>query len=171
LGGGLSNFLGTTAHIVGSTFIGNSTSYRGGGLSAAERLYVTATTFIDNSAERGGGLVVTANGQGRVINSLFLRNSSISTNGAAMRLESNGKFDSLFNTIVGPVNRIAVYIASSTGGITDTIISGYNTGIGVNTGATASELSLVSASRPPPKQSQRRQWNYIIRPTGCLVPV
>jgi hypothetical protein len=139
-GGGLSSYLNTTAHIVGSTFTGNSTAGRGGGLSAAESLYVTATTFIGNSAERGGGLVVTANGRGSVVNSLFANNSIASSNGAAIRVESAQHLDVMYNTIVGTGSgRIAVYVAGGSGSITDTIISGYGYGIGVLGGASASE--------------------------------
>jgi hypothetical protein len=75
-GGGLANESGGTATLRGSTFIGNSASHFGGGLSNSGTLTVSDSTFTGNSASFGGGLANEVRGTATVSGSTFTNNTA-----------------------------------------------------------------------------------------------
>jgi predicted outer membrane repeat protein len=162
-GGGLNAWI---LSVSSSQFISNSGG-SGGGIFAGDLTYpsslaVTRTVFSENSATRGGGLYVIGTaiitdakftnnstayqggaidfyrGQGRLINTLFVRNSA--PVGAAISFESPENIAILHGTIVNPTSTTdsAIAVLSGTLNITNTIITNHAIAIG-NTGGTVYE--------------------------------
>ena len=104
-GGGVESIGGTT--VTGSQFIGNSAGGSegdgGGGLDAQFVHYVSASTFVDNSATWGGGLMLDApNGfYPYVTNSTFVGNSATGSGGAIGTANGSDSFQFHNDTIDG----------------------------------------------------------------------
>jgi hypothetical protein len=131
-GGGLWAPIVTVAD---SQFLSNTARSVGGGLSSSSALTVTRSIFIGNDAHYfGGGLIVYNSTTGRIVNSVFARNTVTDTaGGAALHLGGSGPFVLLHNTIVDPAlnARAAISITANAGSvaITNTLIAQHNRGI------------------------------------------
>jgi hypothetical protein len=142
-GGGLWAY--NTLALTGTRFLSNTTGYSGGGLWAISTLTLTDTQFLGNTAGgNGGGLYLIGGSGGRIVNSLFARNSAATTIGAALALYSTGTVQILHTTIASTIvgNGSAIYIAYGTVGITDTIVASYTTGITVAAGTAYENYNL-----------------------------
>ena len=115
----------------------------GGGLYALSTLTLTATRFVGNSADQGGG-VYHSSSTARVVNALFARNVARGAFGAALYLHSNGSVQILYATIASPTvaSGEAIHIDAGTVGITDTIVASYTTGITAAAGTTYENYNL-----------------------------
>jgi uncharacterized repeat protein (TIGR01451 family) len=139
-GGGV--YANGSATVTGGHFTNNrSSSSNGGGLRVNGALALTGTRFFGNSALNCGGLYH-ANGQtGRVVNTLFARNSA-SANAAAMYL--NGTVDILHTTVASPTlaAREGIYVTGGTVNIVNTIVASHTTGIQRVSGTVSEDYSL-----------------------------
>ncbi len=149
-GGGL--WVTGAATLNGGLFQNNRASI-GGGLYAYSTLALTGTQFISNTGARGGGISYSLFGSGnygRIVNALFARNVATSTLGAAVYLYTpgSGSVQILHTTIASPTlgSGSAIYIATGTVGITDTIISNYSIGISRTNGAVYENYNLFSGT-------------------------
>ncbi len=150
-GGGL--WVTGAATLNGGLFQNNTADGTGGGLFAYSTLALTGTQFISNTGARGGGISYSLFGSGnngRIVNALFARNVATSTLGAAVYLYTpgSGSVQILHTTIASPTlgSGSAIYIATGTVGITDTIISNYSIGISRTNGAVYENYNLFSGT-------------------------
>ncbi len=153
-GGGV--YVAGAATLSGGRFENNSAANYGGGLQTNSTLALTGTQFISNTAVNGGGGLSCWNSEGnsRVVNALFARNSTNPTPvpgfGAALYLQNGttATFVILHTTIVSPTTgaKAAIYIDQSapifTVNITNTIIASYTTGIQRASGTVNSDYNL-----------------------------
>ncbi len=140
-GGGLQAEAG--ANLLRAEFVRNVGVQRGGGLDVAGSLDIASSIFISNSSAIGGGVFHTAGGDGRVVNSLFVRNVTSDTSASALHLASTGHVDVIHTTIADPAGQpynsaAAIQLESGSLNITNTIIADHAVGV-FNNGATASE--------------------------------
>jgi uncharacterized repeat protein (TIGR01451 family) len=157
-GGGLVTGAATT--IQGGRFQGNASlaptyagqTLGGGGLFALDTLALTGTVFTGNqSAGVGGGVLHEAKG-GRLVNALFVGNTS-AAGGDAFAVDSIVQTTELFvilhATIVapaGPPGSSAIRVLTGTLGITNSIFSNFAVGVSrpSGTGAVSQDYNLFS---------------------------
>lgn len=159
-GGGV--YVAGAATLSGGRFENNSAANYGGGLQTNSTLALTGTQFISNTAVGGGGGLSCWNSEGnsRVVNALFARNSTNPTTspgyGAALYLQNGATatFLILHTTIVSPTTgaKAAIYIDQSTPvftvNITNTIIASYTTGIQLASATVNSDYNLFYNTSP-----------------------
>ncbi len=141
-GGGVAAVSSTTLN--GGLFQNNvSTGSPGGGMYVHSTLGLTGTQFINNTANGGGGLYHQS-GTGRIVNALFARNVTSNTLGAAISLASAGDMQILHTTIASPTlaSGSAIYVASGTIGITNTIVASHTIGISNSVGTVNENYNL-----------------------------
>ncbi len=141
-GGGL--WATGAATVTGGLFQNNTASFYGGGLFSYNQLALTGTLFLGNGSARGGGLYQSLSGNGRIVNALFARNVATETLGAALYLNSPSNVQILHTTIASPTlgSGSAIYIATGTVGITDTIVASYSIGISCTAGTVFENYNL-----------------------------
>lgn len=110
----------------------------GGGLFISSTVTITGTTFINNSTAYQGGVIDFYGGGGRLINTLFARNSAAI--GAAISFESPGNTAVLHSSFANPTATGEPAIAVFQGALflTNTIIASHTIGIS-NTGGVVYE--------------------------------
>lgn len=140
-GGGLAGIEG--AEVERSQFLRNSGLQSGGGLDVEGPLNITSSIFVSNSSSLGGGVYHNLNGDGRVVNSLFARNTAVAANAGALQLASPGHVDVIHTTIADPAGApfnlaAAIQLESGSLNVTNTIIADHTTGV-YNSGGVASE--------------------------------
>jgi predicted outer membrane repeat protein len=166
-GGGLI-FAGGAASITGSRFVGNMARQDGGGvyieLGGAlatltnPRQDIIDTQFLDNHAQRGGGLFIDSfiddnhKGVGLVENALFARNRA--PEGAAIALGDagfGGDYDILHATIDSgvPASGTAIAVAGGSASVQDTILANYSIGIQRLSGDVADNANLFFHTATP----------------------
>jgi predicted outer membrane repeat protein len=138
----------------GIVFQGNQCtlgSCMGGGLYASDGVELTASQFLDNQANEGGGLAQPEVGNGTFSNGLFAGNQAASGHGAALYLGSNGNIRLLHTTIAStPLGSgAAVYVTSGTVALTNTLIANYQVGIERTAGTVHEDYSLFSGVGAP----------------------
>jgi hypothetical protein len=111
---------------------------------------VSNSQFIHNFANAGGGLYE-AGGGGRIVNSLFARNTASSNAGMALYLAPTGTLQILFTTIAAPtlVNGDAVRITSGNVEIQDTIVASHTTGLYRLGGTVFQDYNLLFGNTSP----------------------
>jgi len=119
----------------------------GGGLNVYDSLDITGTTFIDNSAYQGGGILQYGIGAGRIVNTLFTQNTA-EVSGAAFWTASPSNTQILFTTIASPTLSSVSAIAVTTGtvDITNTIIASHAVGIENMGGNVSEDYNLFSGN-------------------------
>ena len=140
-GGGLAGIEG--AEVERSQFLRNSGLQSGGGLDVEGPVNITSSIFVSNSSSLGGGVYHNLNGDGRVVNSLFARNTAVAANAGALHLASPGHVDVIHTTIADPAGApfnlaAAIQLESGSLNVTNTIIADHTTGV-YNNGGVASE--------------------------------
>ena len=110
------------------------------GRNSTARQYLTATTFFNNSASLGGGVLFYGAGPRQVVNSLFAGNTAI-TSGTAVYVYNATPLTLIYTTITSPTlnSKSAIAAGGGTVDITNTIISGHAIGIEVTGSGTVSE--------------------------------
>lgn len=128
----------------GTQFIRNRSGSDGGALAVSGALALSNTLFIGNQAAFGGGGAKGAAGEGRLVNVLFARNVASSGTGAALYLDTDDRVQILHTTIAGPMSSrmSAIYVATGTVGITNTILVSHSIGISNVTGTVYENYNL-----------------------------
>jgi uncharacterized repeat protein (TIGR01451 family) len=127
--GGAVAALGATS-ISGGLFRGNTSGAHGGAVYAGSDLSLDSAQLIANTGDSGGGAYLET-GNGYIVNALFARNTAVTTLGAAVHSVTTGTVRLVHDTLANPalVNNRAVYVVSSTLGITDSIVANFVQGI------------------------------------------
>ena len=132
------------AQLENSHFRGNtSNASTGGAVYVDGTLGVTNTRFVNNTASDGSA-IWHASGDGRVVNSLFTRNTHGSV-GAELALNSSGQFEVLHSTFADPGPSIAPTALGANFGmvnVTDTIITSYTYGIAAGSATVTEDYNL-----------------------------
>jgi protocatechuate 3,4-dioxygenase beta subunit len=137
-----------SATLNGGLFQDNVSLTSGGGLYVDNGLALTNTRFLNNKAQQGGGVHLNSSSSaGSVVNALFARNSALSLLGSALYLNSSNNTQILHTTIASPTPTLfnsgsAIYIATGTVGITNTIITTYSIGIERTAGMVYEDYNL-----------------------------
>lgn len=149
-GGGL--LINEGADIWRSQFRNNTVGQNGGGLyvysSTGLTSSVTNCVFLNNTANLGGGLYHGLSGDGRVVNTLFARNTTTSTASGVLHLASlTGRFEVIHATIADPgaagFNPAAgIYVESGSLGVTNTLIADHELGIANFNGIATEDYNL-----------------------------
>jgi hypothetical protein len=107
---------------------------------------VTRSSFVGNVAQQGGG-IYHANGNADVINSLFARNTA-TVSGTALYLGSTGNVQLNYVTIGSPVliNGAAVYVATGSINLLDSIISNHLVGVRNDGGTVIQDYNLFNGN-------------------------
>jgi hypothetical protein len=102
-GGGIYNTNTGTVTVTGSTFSGNHTpgNSGGGGIFNAGALTITGSTLSGNSADPGGGIDNTGNGNLSVGDSTFSGNSATSSNGGGIENDGSAALSVFRSTFSG----------------------------------------------------------------------
>jgi uncharacterized repeat protein (TIGR01451 family) len=122
----------TQATLQGGLFQANrSVTGNGGGLYVNTTLNVTATQFLHNTANAGGGVYQSSSASGRIVNTLLAGNTALTTQGAALYANSSTTLQILHTTIASPTvtSDAALYVAGGNVGITNTVIVSHGIGI------------------------------------------
>jgi len=132
-------------------FEGNTAAGAGGGLFLQRFVHITATRFLGNAADLGGGLAVSRTNTGTFVqfvhNSLFARNTATSS-GAGLYWNQPRPIDLVHNTIAAPALTpgAAIHIVAGTVKITNSVIASHTTGIEVAGGAVTENYSLFAGN-------------------------
>ncbi len=139
------------AIVNGGSFIGNVTNKRGGGLVVFGPLKLTGTRFIANVAQDGGGLSLERDGDKRVVNAVFARNTANGVGSALFASLNSGHADVLQTTIASPTvgNSSAIVVTAGSIGLTNTIVASYTTGIQVISGTVYADYDLLFGNTVP----------------------
>jgi predicted outer membrane repeat protein len=144
--------------VVDAWFEGNrathGTSGDGGALyqyHSYDRMAVTGTVFINNTAAGSGGALYSASDNGgRLVNVLFARNTA-AVDGAALFLRGSGLMELIHATVAdyGLNPGHAVYVSNRPVAITNTIISSHTVGIENEAGTVSEDYNLFFANTHP----------------------
>jgi predicted outer membrane repeat protein len=143
LGSGGGALTSGPATLQNTVFQGNhSPAASGGGVYAASTLNLTRSSFINNGAQRGGGLYH-VDGNADVINSLFARNTA-TVSGTAIYLGSPGTVNLEYLT-VGSSNLVlgsAIEVAQGTVNLYDSIVTNHAIGLRNDGGTLIQDYNL-----------------------------
>jgi predicted outer membrane repeat protein len=151
LGDGGAAWARGSATIDRASFTANQSGGRGGALFISSTLTLSSSKLINNYAVTGGGLYQAA-GAGRIVNTLFARNTASSNTGVALYLAPTGTLKIYFTTIGAPnlANGDAVRIASGNVEIQNTIVASHTTGLYRLGGTVFQDYNLLSGNTNPP---------------------
>lgn len=139
--------LGST-EIIGGRFQRNIADY-GAALALDNTFALTSTQFLENAADKGGGIYHTdqepipgTTPNGHIVNVLFAGNTA--NPGAALYFDAPGRVEIFHTTIAAPGSNpgVAVTVLSGTVGITNTIIASHTTGISQAAGTVNEDYNL-----------------------------
>lgn len=128
------------AVLTNTRFISNTAGEHAGGAYFNAAFEMTAATFISNTAVTGsgGGAFQGGAGSGRIVNTLFTRNTS-GAPGADLSLGTTGTTDVLHTTLANASTHpgAAIVVVTGTVNVTNTLFAHYAAGLAVNPGASA----------------------------------
>jgi hypothetical protein len=162
-------YFNKNAKLENSLFRNNSAASYAGGAYAEAITSITNTQFINNAAYYGGGMYFNILSKGRVVNSLFARNSA--NTGSAFRTFSTYAINVIHTTIASPTlaSGSAIYTWNGTVNLTNTIIASYTTGI-LNSSATANEWNTLYDNVPTPRSGTVASNGALTGPAAFVNP-
>ena len=131
LGGGAIYCGGPSLTISGTRFLSNTAEGLGGAVFVSSTLTISTSQFLANLAGSGGGGIFQMAGDGRIVNSLFADNLSLSNAGTALNLSPTGTEQILFTTIGASslINGDAVRVNSGNVTFEDNIVANHSIGL------------------------------------------